>query len=151
MDAYLYFNKSDKRYMNKDLQAITYEGSDHIDVEFKEDTSIVDPTFILRTQSKVLEGNYIYVPNLNRYYYINNYTLSHERIYIECHVDVLMSFKKEIKNENVIVKRNEKLFNMYLDDNQYKVQNRTAVRTVVFPSGFTGHNIVLGVVGKNSE
>lgn len=137
--------------MNKDLQAITYEGSDHIDVEFKEDTSIVDPTFILRTQSKVLEGNYIYVPNLNRYYYINNYTLSHERIYIECHVDVLMSFKKEIKNENVIVKRNEKLFNMYLDDNQYKVQNRTAVRTVVFPSGFTGHNIVLGVVGKNSE
>ncbi len=151
MDAYLYFNKSDKRYMNKDLQAITYEGSDHIDVEFKEDTSIVDPTFILRTQSKVLEGNYIYVPNLNRYYFINNYTLSHERIYIECHVDVLMSFKKEIKNENVIVKRNEKLFNMYLDDNQYKVQNRTAVRTVVFPSGFTGHNIVLGVVGKNSE
>lgn len=137
--------------MNKDLQAITYEGSDHIDVEFKEDTSIVDPTFILRTQSKVLEGNYIYVPNLNRYYFINNYTLSHERIYIECHVDVLMSFKKEIKNENVIVKRNEKLFNMYLDDNQYKVQNRTAVRTVVFPSGFTGHNIVLGVVGKNSE
>lgn len=137
--------------MNKDLQAITYEGSDHTDVEFKEDTSIVDPTFILRTQSKVLEGNYIYVPNLNRYYFINNYTLSHERIYIECHVDVLMSFKKEIKNENVIVKRNEKLFNMYLDDNQYKVQNRTAVRTVVFPSGFTGHNIVLGVVGKNSE
>ena len=151
MDAYLYFNKSDKRYMNKDLQAITYEGSDHIDVEFKEDTSIIDPTFILRTQSKVLEGNYIYVPNLNRYYFINNYTLSHERIYIECHVDVLMSFKKEIKNENIIVKRNEKLFNMYLDDNQYKVQNRTAVRTVVFPSGFTGHNIVLGVVGKNSE
>ena len=151
MDAYLYYNKSDKRYMNKDLQAITYEGSDHIDIEFKEDSSIVDPTFILRTQSKVLEGNYIYVPNLNRYYYINNYTLSHERIYIECHVDVLMSFKKEIKNENVIVKRNEKLFNMYLDDNQYKVQNRTAVRTVVFPSGFTGHNIVLGVVGKNSE
>lgn len=137
--------------MNKDLQAITYEGSDHIDVEFKEDTSIIDPTFILRTQSKVLEGNYIYVPNLNRYYFINNYTLSHERIYIECHVDVLMSFKKEIKNENIIVKRNEKLFNMYLDDNQYKVQNRTAVRTVVFPSGFTGHNIVLGVVGKNSE
>lgn len=151
MDAYLYYNKSDKRYMNKDLQAITYEGSDHIDVEFKEDTSIVDPTFILRTQSKVLEGNYIYIPNLNRYYFINNYTLSHEIIYIECHVDVLMSFKKEIKNENVIVKRNEKLFNMYLDDNQYKVQNRTAVRTVVFPSGFTGHNIVLGVVGKNSE
>lgn len=151
MDATLYYNKSDKRYMNKVLEAITYDGSDHIDIEFKEDTSITNPTFILRTQSKVLTANYIYVPDLNRYYYINDYTVSHQRIYINCHVDVLMSFKNEIKNQNVIVKRNEKLFNMYLDDNQYKVQNRTAVRTVVFPSGFTGHNIVLGVVGKNSE
>lgn len=151
MDAILYFNKSDKRYMNKDIEAITYDGSDHIDVEMKEDTSIIDPTFILRTQSKVLTANYIYVPNLNRYYFINDYTLSHQRIYINCHVDVLMSFKKEIKQQNVIVARNERFFNMYLDDHKYKVQNRTAVRTVKFPSGFTGHNIILGVVGKNSE
>lgn len=151
MNATLYYNKSDKRYMNKELEAITYDGSDHIDIEFKEDTSITNPTFILRTQSKVLTANYIYVPDLSRYYYINDYTVSHQRIYINCHVDVLMSFKNELKNENVIVARNTKLFNMYLDDPKYKVQNRTAVRTVVFPSGFTGHSIVLGVVGKNSE
>ena len=131
--------------MNKELEAITYDGSDHIDIEFKEDTSITNPTFILRTQSKVLTANYIFVP------YINDYTVSHQRIYINCHVDVLMSFKKEIKNQNVIVNRNTNLFNMYLDDPKYKIQSRTAVRTVVFPSGFTGHNIVLGVVGKNSE
>lgn len=151
MDATLYFNRSDKRYMNKELEAITYDGSDHIDIEFKEDTSITNPTFILRTQSKVLTANYIFVPDLSRYYYINDYTVSHQRIYINCHVDVLMSFKKEIKNQNVIVNRNTNLFNMYLDDPKYKIQSRTAVRTVVFPSGFTGHNIVLGVVGKNSE
>ena len=150
MDAYLYYNKSDKRYMNKQIEAITYDGSDHIDVEFKEDTSIINPTFILRTQSKVLTGNYIFVPDLNRYYYINDYTVSHQRIYINCHVDVLMSFKDEIKKENVIVARNTKLFNMYLEDGKYKVQDRTSVRTVVFPSGFMGHNLVLGVVGKNS-
>lgn len=149
MDAYLYFNKSDKRYVDKELQAITYDGSDHIDVEFKEDTSLEDPTFILRTQSKVLTANYIYVPDMNRYYYINSYTVSHQRIYINCHVDVLMSFKKEFKKENVIVARNEKLFDLYLDDNKYKVQDRTCVRTVRFPSGFTTRNLILGVVGKN--
>ena len=115
MDATLYFNRSDKRYMNKELEAITYDGSDHIDVEFKEDTSITNPTFILRTQSKVLTANYIFVPDLSRYYYINDYTVSHQRIYINCHVDVLMSFKKEIKQQNVIVNRNTNLFNMYLD------------------------------------
>ena len=151
MDAYLYFNKSDKRYVDKKLESITYDGgSDHVDVEFKEDTSIEDPTFILRTQSKVLTANYIYVPNMNRYYYINSYTLSHQRIYIDCHVDVLMSFKTEFKKENVIVARNETLFDMYLDDNKYKVQNRTCVRTVRFPSGFTTRNLILGVVGKNN-
>ena len=151
MDAYLYFNKSDRRYRDKVIEAVTYDGSDHIDVELKEDTSIEDPTFILRTQTKVLTANYFYVPDLNRYYYIEDQTLSHQRIYAECHVDVMMSFKKEYNQQNVIVARNEKLYNMYLDDHKYKVQNRTAVRTVVFPSGFTGHNIVLGVVGKNSE
>lgn len=151
MDAYLYFNKSDKRYVDKKLESITYDGgSDHVDVEFKEDTSIEDPTFILRTQSKVLTANYIYVPNMNRYYYINSYTVSHQRIYIDCHVDVLMSFKTEFKKENVIVARNETLFDMYLDDNKYKVQNRTCVRTVRFPSGFTTRNLILGVVGKNN-
>lgn len=150
MDATLYFNKSDKRYVDKQLEAITYEGSDHIDIEFKEDTSLEDPTFILRTQSKVLTANYIYVPDMNRYYYINDYTVSHQRIYINCHVDVLMSFKKEFKKENVIVARNEKLFDLYLDDNKYKVQDRTCVRTVRFPSGFTTRNLILGVVGKNS-
>lgn len=150
MDATLYFNKSDKRYVDKELEAITYEGSDHIDVEFKEDTSLEDPTFILRTQSKVLTANYIYVPDMNRYYYINDYTVSHQRIYINCHVDVLMSFKKEFKKENVIVARNEKLYDLYLDDNKYKVQDRTCVRTVRFPSGFTTRNLILGVVGKNS-
>lgn len=153
MDAYLYYNKSDKRYLEKTLESITYDnGSDHIDVEFKEDSSIIDPTFVLRTQSKVLEGNYIYVPDLNRYYYINDYTVSHQRIYINCHVDVLMSFKKEIKNETIIVKRQEYKFNMYNDDSQFKVQNRTAVETIEFPSGFnSSKHIVMGVVGKKQE
>lgn len=152
MNAYLYYNKSDKRYLNKTLQSITYEGgSDHIDVEFKEDTSITDPTFILRTQSKVLEGNYIYVPNLNRYYYINDYVVSHQRIYINCHVDVLMSFKDEIKNENVIVSRQENNYNLYQVDPKMIIYNTPVYRVLTFPSGFsnTGH-FVLCVAGAST-
>ena len=152
MNAYLYYNKSDKRYMNKTLQSITYEGgSDHIDVEFKEDTSITDPTFILRTQSKVLEGNYIYVPNLNRYYYINDYVVSHQRIYINCHVDVLMSFKNDIKQENVIVSRQENSYNLYQVDPKMVIYNTPVYRVLKFPGGFdsTGH-FVLCVAGAST-
>lgn len=152
MNAYLYYNKSDKRYMNKTLKSITYEGgSDHIDVEFKEDTSITDPTFILRTQSKVLEGNYIYVPNLNRYYYINDYVVSHQRIYINCHVDVLMSFKNEIKQENVIVSRQENSYNLYQVDPKMVIYNTPVYRVLKFPGGFdsTGH-FILCVAGAST-
>ena len=152
MNAYLYYNKSDKRYINKTLQSITYEGgSDHIDVEFKEDTSITDPTFILRTQSKVLEGNYIYVPNLNRYYYINDYVVSHQRIYINCHVDVLMSFKNEIKQQNVIVSRQENSYNLYQVDPKMVIYNTPVYRVLKFPGGFdsTGH-FVLCVAGAST-
>lgn len=142
MNAYLYYNKSDKRYMNKSLEAITYDGgADHIDVEFKEDTSITDPTFILRTQSKVLEGNYIYVPNLNRYYYINDYVVSHQRIYINCHVDVLMSYRNEIKQENVIVKRQQKDYNLFIPDEKQKFYNTNATVVKEFPENhFTMNN-----------
>ena len=152
MNAYLYYNKSDKRYMNKTLQSITYEGgSDHIDVEFKEDTSITDPTFILRTQSKVLEGNYIYVPNLNRYYYINDYVVSHQRIYINCHVDVLISFKNDIKQQNVIVSRQENSYNLYQVDPKMVIYNTPVYRVLKFPGGFdsTGH-FVLCVAGAST-
>lgn len=147
MEAYLYNNKSDKRDMDKNLEAV----GNVIDVDFKEDTSIINPTFILRNASKPLNANYIYVPDLRRYFFINDYTVSHQRLYINCHVDVLTSFADSIRRETVIVKRNTNLFNMYLEDNKYKVQNRTTTRTVVFPSGFTGHNIIMGVVGRNSQ
>lgn len=73
-------------------------------------------------------------------------------IRLECEVDVLMSFKDEIKNRNVIVNRQESKYNLYLDDSKYKVQNRTAILTKEFPSGFnTAKYIVMGVVGKKQE
>lgn len=132
MTAKLYYNKSDKKYVNKDLEAITYDGSDHIDVEFKDDTSIVNPAFILRTQSKVLTANYIYVPDLNRYYYINDYVVSHQRIFINCHVDVLMSYKSSLMDKNVIAKRSENRYNLYLPDDKFKLYNYPKIQTLMF-------------------
>ena len=41
---------------------------------------------------------------------------------------------------------------MYNDDSQFKVQNRTAIETIEFPSGFNASkHIVMGVVGKKQE
>lgn len=146
MQAKFYLNKSDKRYLNKNIE-LKY---DNIPIQILEPSSVVRPR--LRVSSGLIgQGvNYLYVTDLERYYYIKDWIMENGHVTLECEVDVLMSFNSSIKTQNVIVKRNERLFNMYLEDGQYKVQNRTAVRTVVFPSGFTGHQIILGVVGSPS-
>ena len=147
MQGKFYNNKSDARYMNKSID-LKY---DNIPLEILTPASVVRP--VLKVSSGLIgqSVNYVYVDELERYYYIRNWTMENGYVTLECEVDVLMSFKDEIKERNVIVKRNQYLFNMYLEDSQYKVQNRTSVRTVVFPSGFNGHQIILGVVGKNTQ
>lgn len=147
MQATFYENTSDKRYLNKNITAKYND----IPIEVLEPSSVVRPNLKVSSGLIGQSVNYLYIAELERYYYIKNWIMENGHVRLECEVDVLMSFKNDIKKQNAIVARNEKLFNLYLEDNKIKVQNRTCVRTVVFPSGFNGHQIILGVVGKNSE
>lgn len=148
MQATFYYNKSDKRYINKTIEA-KYS---NIPIEVLEPSSVIRPS--LRVSSGLIgQGvNYLYISELERYYYINDWIMENGYIRLECEVDVLMSFKDEIKERSVVVKRNEKKYNLYLDDPKYKIQNRTATMTKEFPNGFgTAKHLVMGVVGKKQE
>lgn len=144
MNSTFYENLSDERYLNKTITA------KYTDIPIE----MLNPSNVVRPSLKVSSGligqsvNYLYIDELERYYYIRNWSMENGYIRLECEVDVLMSFKKDIKKQNTIVARNEKFFNMYLEDNKIKIQNRTAIRTVRFPSGFTARNLILGVVGN---
>lgn len=148
MQATFYENKSDRRYLTKEIV------SKYTNIPLQ----IIEPSSVIRPSLKVSSGligqnvNYLYIEELERYYYINDWIMENGFIRLECEVDVLMSFKDEIKNRNVIVNRQESKYNLYLDDSKYKVQNRTAILTKEFPSGFnTAKYIVMGVVGKKQE
>ncbi len=148
MQAIFYENKSDKRYLNKTIEA-KYS---NIPIEVLNPSSVVRPTLKVSSGLIGQSVNYLYVEELERYYYINDWIMENGFIRLECEVDVLMSFKDEIKNRNVIVNRQESKYNLYLEDSKYKVQNRTAILTREFPSGFnTAKYIVMGVVGKKQE
>lgn len=144
MKATFYENVSDERYLNKKITA-KYED---IPIEVLNPSNVVRPS--LRISSGLIgqSVNYLYIADLERYYYIRNWSMDNGHVTIDCECDVLMSFKNDIKKQNTIVARNEKLFNMYLEDDKIKIQNRTAIRTVRFPSGFTSRNLILGVVGN---
>lgn len=147
MNATLYFNKSDKRTIGKKLESVAT-----VSIEMKEDTSVIDPVFIIRDPNKYLPSNYIKVPTLGRSYFINNVTLSHQRALLECHVDVLESYKEDIKEHEVITERQQHRWNLYLDDPEFKIYQPTNVMTFEFSNGFDAskQEYLLCVVGRNS-
>lgn len=132
MQATFYNNKSDKRYLNKTIEA-KYS---NIPIEVLEPSSIIRPS--LRVSSGLVgqSVNYIYVNELERYYYIKDWIMENGHIRLECEVDVLMSFKDAIKQQNVILARQEKNYNLYQVDNKMKLLNAPATRVIEFPSGF---------------
>ena len=70
----------------------------------KDGCSITAPSIML--QQNPIGYNYAYIPAFNRYYYIKNVTVIRKNIFmISLAVDVLMSFKNEIKELSGVVSR----------------------------------------------
>ena len=72
-----YNNKTDKRYINKNLEQISKQ--DHanpVSVKLLDNTNIVTPTFKMKDQDLYMTANYCYVDSLHRFYYIDDITLS---------------------------------------------------------------------------
>lgn len=67
----------------------------------------------------VLSANYVYIPDFNRYYFINDITSVRQNLWrLTLHVDVLMSYKNEIGNTKAFVIRNEFNFDPMVRDDE---------------------------------
>ena len=132
MDAKLYFNESDNRVLNKSLK-----NSKSITIMYKEDTGLVNPVIYLKSSNLTITNyNYIYISDLKRYYYIDEWDYSQQMYIIKCHIDVLMTYKKWIKNQRPIVKRSASKFNLYINDDRMNLRAESRTLTFPFPSGF---------------
>lgn len=133
MTLELYVNNSDRNVVKKvlTLQA-TVTGT------MRSGTSILDPDFDIEVnpydQSDFTWINYVHVADWNRYYYVNNITSIVNGLWrLSCHVDVLMTFKTAILAQNAILARQEKVYNLYLDDNKFLVNAKSKITTKAFP------------------
>lgn len=125
----LYVNSSDNNVMSKTITNITTITN----IAWKENTSIMDPVVIVDCVTDLTGANYAYISDFGRYYYINNIEVMPGNLYaLYLHCDVLMSFASEIGSCTGVVRRQESLYNMYINDSEFKVEQKSDKKTLMF-------------------
>lgn len=111
----LYTMTSENERITKELgTATTVNGN------LLEDTSITDIVLEIEYTPST-NFNYLYVTELNRYYYIKNITItSNQTMLLTCHCDVLMTYRDAILGHSAVIERQENRYNLYLDDSMYR-------------------------------
>lgn len=119
----IYFYKctaeKNRLFKNNYLTAIPYQtGQTAWQGVFKEDTSIINPSFIVKVSSSSTstydfnDCNYCRIAEFNRYYFIKDIVSITQGTYrINCHVDVLQSYNNTIRGKEIIAARHETIYN----------------------------------------
>lgn len=147
MQIFLYKNVSESTKLDKTLEnAIELTGV------LREGCEVSNPS-VLVTGGNLATYNYMYIPEFNRYYFISDIVSVKNGLWqIGGHVDVLTSYKTQLRNLSAVVARQENTYNLNLNDPDWKVYANKQVLTRYFPSGFadTG-TYYLTVVGGYGE
>ena len=134
MEIKLYKNLSENNVIGKTLTQIK-----SVEANLKNDVSVINPTFILYYTDNILGSNYCFIPKFNRYYFIDEIVpITGDRCIVKCRVDVLESFKEDIKSLTVILDKAQSIYksNKYLDDGSFVVENKDFNTIYNFPNGF---------------
>lgn len=141
---HLMVNSSSKEVLDKELSTIeTVTGT------LREGTSIVDPVIKIEGDlSRFTKCNYMFIPEFGRYYYVTDIkSVINNIVEFSAHVDVLTTYKDQIRSNVAIIHRQENDWNLYLNDGVFKVYQNPMVLTKAFPAGFTTQELVLAVAG----
>lgn len=149
MTVTLYKNTSDKRNLNKVISEIK-----SVSATAKGEINIISPTLILEYFS--IDFNYCYISDFNRYYFVKSITLlTGQRVQIDLNIDVLMTYKEEIKNLTVNILRYENIEPTFITDSRIPLFSDTVQKVIEFPEnifnlenpGENSKNFLLSVAG----
>lgn len=142
MEVQFYYNMSDGRVINKNIiEGEAFEG------QARDEVDVMSPV-ILFDKPDVLRYNYAYIPMFQRYYSIDTRNAYRDGLWeVSFSVDVLMSFRNDIINLNVIVDKQTmaKNGNEYIDDGSLVAENVMFQTVYNFLDGFndTGEFILI--------
>lgn len=91
MKITFYNNKSNHNIVNKNLEEVNT-----LDFSFKNNSNLLNPELLIKNY---IEGNYCYIHELDKYYFIDSIELVQGTLYnIHCSVDVLKTYALDIIN-----------------------------------------------------
>lgn len=142
MEVQFFYNQSDARVINKILL-----GGESFIGQARDIVDVMNPVVLFDTPD-VLRYNYAYIPEIQRYYDVTNRTAFREGLWeVSFSVDVLMSFRGDINQLNVVVDKQSMISNgnEYIDDSSLVAENVMFQQVYDFPSGFnsTGEFILI--------
>lgn len=144
----LYQNNSEPDIVDKNITlAASVSGT------MRDSTSIINPTFRIEGDVTVSAINYIQCPDLGRYYFVSDVISVRNNCWdLICHVDVLSTWKTELRRLSAIIARQENLYNLYLDDDKLLTTSRRLYWTKafpvrVYPASAGGSSMVLTLAG----
>ena len=145
----LYTNNSPLNKVDKNIVQVGYGTG-----VFRESTNIVEPTIKFQTQlttETLKRVNYAYIEEFARYYFVTDITsLVNELWALSMHIDVLMTYKNEIRRQYAVVARQERVYNMMLDDGWFMAYQDPIIQTKYFSvtSPFGANEYVLTIAGS---
>lgn len=140
----LQINNSEKNRLDKSItDLVTLTGT------LRAETSIIDPVIVVEGDlSSFVNCNYMTIDSFHRKYFVNNIrSIRNDLFEITAHVDVLTTYAPQIRENNAIIARQEKKWNLYLNDGVFKTYQNPHIVTKAFPSGFTEQHFIFSVAG----
>ena len=131
MDIKLYKNHSEKNKINKSLTGeVEYTGT------LRDETSVINPIVLIHAENLSLY-NYAYIPQFHRYYFIRDIVSVRTGLWrVSMSVDVLMSFKTDILDLNVILSDTETTGqNDYYSGDQWRSLVKSKTDILTFSNG----------------
>ena len=114
----------------------------------REETDIVDPEINIEFDGTLTDCNYMYISQLNRYYFITKIESIRTKLWrVYGHCDVLKTYANAILNTEAVVARSESKYNLYLNDSMFKVYSNPRLQIANFPNKFEGESYVLVMNG----
>ena len=101
----IYKTSADNRALDK-LSSAQLVGASITTIDMPHDNDILNPVFIIASNTAVYTANYLHCATYGRYYFIKSVTaMTGGRIAVKCSVDVLQTYATEIKSCNATVIR----------------------------------------------